>query len=126
VLLASSGTAQLAVRAAEHDFDPVRTRRWLLVTVALGVVFLLNQAVEWREVPFRISDHSYGSMYFVMTGLHGLHVAGGLFAMLLLAARTAVEPPGEEQASAVAVVGYYWHVVDAVWIALYATLFLVR
>ncbi len=125
VLVASSGTAQQAVRAAEHG-DPAGVRRWFLVTVVLGAVFLGNQGLEWAGTGFAIDSHAYGSMYYLMTGVHGLHVLGGLVAMLVLVLRTLRDRFDASQESAVVVTGFYWHFVDVVWIGLYATLFLVR
>jgi cytochrome c oxidase subunit 3 len=125
VLLGSSVTAQAGVRASERA-DRDALRRWFLVTVGLGAVFLANQALEWRGTGFTPRSHAYGSMYYLMTGLHGLHVLGGLVALLAIVARASVERAGEAQEAAVAAVGYYWHFVDVVWVALYATLFLIR
>lgn len=125
VLLASSVTAQAGVRAAER-FDSRAVRRWFLVTVGLGAVFLANQALEWHALDFTPRSHPYGSMYYLMTGLHGVHVLGGIVALLALVVRASVERAGVAQETAVVAVGYYWHFVDAVWVALYATLFLIR
>ena len=124
-LLASSGTIQLGVRALEAG-DSRRFRRWLVVTMALAVLFLANQAREWSEAPFSVSSHSFGSAFYVMTGFHGLHVAGGVVAMLVLYGRARSPRFGEADVPAVEVVSFYWHFVDVVWIALFATLFLLK
>lgn len=125
LLVASSGTVQLAVRALERD-DRMAMQRWLFATVGLAVAFLANQGREWTAVDFAVDSHPYGSAFFVMTGFHGLHVLGGVLAMAVLLARSADQRFGRAQLGAVEVVGYYWHVVDAVWIAMFATLFLLR
>lgn len=125
VLVASSGTVQLAHHAAERA-DLVALRRWLGATVVLGSVFLANQGLEYAANSFSISSHSYGSIYYLMTGLHGLHVLGGLLAMALLMIRASVDTDAASQEPTVAVVSYYWHFVDIVWVGLYATLYFVR
>ena len=75
---------------------------------------------------FEVSSHAYGTMYFAMTGLHGLHVLAGLALMLVVLAGAAQGAYREGGADGVHAVGYYWHFVDVVWIGLFATLFLVR
>jgi cytochrome c oxidase subunit 3 len=125
LLVASSGTMQLAHRAAERRrLRP--TRGWLAATLALGTVFMAGQAIEYAANDFTIGSHAYGSIYYLMTGLHGLHVIGGLAAMLMLLLRTSVDRTLRDQEPGVAVVSYYWHFVDVVWLGLFATLYLVR
>jgi len=124
-LVASSGTVQLAVRALVKG-DRARFRRWLIVTMVLAMVFLGNQAREWATATFKTSSNTFGSAFYVMTGFHGLHVLGGVVAMLVLVARASSPRFGAADAPAAEVVSYYWHFVDVVWIALYATLFLLK
>lgn len=123
LLLASSATIQQAVRAVQRD-DRASMQRWLWLTVALAAAFLANQGREWSVVDFSADSHSFGSAFFVMTGFHGLHVLGGILAMAVLLARSLDTRFGRAQLGAVEVVGYYWHVVDAVWLAMFTTLFL--
>ncbi|GAC1316502.1 MAG: heme-copper oxidase subunit III [Acidimicrobiales bacterium] len=126
LLVASSATMQLGVHALTKGRRSAATR-WTVATVVLGAVFLANQGVEWGQLPFRASTSAYGSMFFLMTGFHGLHVALGLLAMggLLLRLGTAgSEDTGVEAAAEV--ITYYWHFVDVVWIGLFVTLFFVR
>lgn len=125
VLVASSATMQLAVRAAEGGRRPL-ARRWLLVTAVMATVFMANQASEWLSLGFTPSTHAYGSVFYLLTGFHGIHVLGGVVAMGVAAARLTgrVHDPGG--IPVVQVVGYYWHFVDAVWVAVFAAVFLVR
>lgn len=125
LLVASSVTMQLGHHAAERG-DLRRLQRWLGATVVLGSVFLANQGLEYAGNTFSISSHAYGSIYYLMTGLHGLHVLGGLIAMGLLMIRASVDTDVEAQEPTVAVVSYYWHFVDVVWIGLFATLYFAR
>ena len=124
-LVASSATMQLAVRAIERGRVPI-FRRWVVATLLLGGVFVANQAREWATLEFHVDSHAFGSAFYVMTGFHGLHVIGGLAAMLVLLLRAGDRRFGASDAPSVEVVSYYWHFVDVVWIALWATLFLLR
>jgi cytochrome c oxidase subunit 3 len=125
-LVASSFTMQWAVRLLAHDRRRVAIR-WILATIVLGSVFLANQAVEWGQVPFRPSTSSYGSLFFIMTGFHGLHVLFGLLAMVGLLLRLGTGGDRDRGAEPVAeVITYYWHFVDVVWLGLFATLFFIR
>ncbi|HET7486456.1 MAG TPA: cytochrome c oxidase subunit 3 [Acidimicrobiales bacterium] len=125
VLVVSSATMHLGVRAVEQG-DRRGARLWILATLAFGSLFLANQVSEWLGLGFTPASHSYGSVFYLLTGFHGLHVLGGLVAMAALLGRMAspVDDPGT--APVAQVVGYYWHFVDAVWLAVFATVFLVR
>ena len=124
-LVVSSGTMQLAVRAMAAGRLPA-FRGWLVATLVLAGAFIANQAHEWSTLDFSVSSHAYGSAFYVMTGFHGMHVMGGMLAMVLLLGRAGSRRFGPEELPAVEVVSYYWHVVDVVWIGLWATLFLLR
>jgi cytochrome c oxidase subunit 3 len=73
-----------------------------------------------------IASSAYGSVFFLATGFHGLHVVGGLVAFVLLLLRTRMTKFTPAQATAAIVVSYYWHFVDIVWIALFATIYFIR
>ena len=73
-----------------------------------------------------IPGSAYGSVFYITTGFHGLHVIGGLVAFVLLLVRTTMSKFTPAQATAAIVVSYYWHFVDIVWIALFATIYFVR
>ena len=124
-LVLSSGTMQLAVRSIAAGRLPA-FRGWLIATLVLGAAFLGNQAHEWSSLEFSVSSHSYGSAFYVMTGFHGLHVFGGMLAMVLLIGRAGSRRFGPADVPAVEMVSYYWHFVDVVWIGMWATLFLLN
>ena len=123
VLVASSFTLHAGERAA-HGGDQRGAVRWVLLTVALGTAFLANQALEYAELDFTVSSHAYGTLFYVLTGFHGLHVLGGLVLMLAVLAvgvgPTSRAPLGE----GMTVTAYYWHFVDVVWVAMFATIYL--
>jgi cytochrome c oxidase subunit III len=130
VLVASSGAMHMAVAAARYAGEdrPDERRRaitWLGITALMGAIFLANQVVEYVQADFRIDDHAYGSVFYLMTGFHGLHVLGGLAFIGAVALAIA----GRSRAPAhqtVEVCGYYWHFVDVVWVAMFSTIYLLR
>ena len=125
VLIASSGTIHMAGKALERG-DRAGVQRWIVITFVLGGLFLANQIREFLVNDFSISSHAYGSIYYLMTGFHGLHVAAGL--VLMLIALTMVVNAGTltRRTPAVESVTYYWHFVDVVWVGLFTTIFLIR
>src|ERR1700754_355839 len=129
VLVASSFTCQVGVFAAERG-DVVGLRRWDLVTLVMGAFFVLGQANEYRnliEEGTTIPSSAYGTVFYLATGFHGLHVIGGLVAFIFVLGRTFVARKfTHEQAVTAIVVSYYWHFVDVVWIGLFATVYLIK
>ncbi len=128
VLVASSFTCQWGVFAAEQG-DVFKLRRWFTFTFVLGLIFVLGQANEYRMQVGEgntISATGYGSVFYLTTGFHGLHVIGGLVAFVFYLIRTTLGRFTPAQATAAIVVSYYWHFVDVVWIGLFATIYLIR
>lgn len=123
VLLASGVTMDLAVRAMRTG-RLGRFRTWLAATVALGCAFLAGQGYEYRHVGFGIGDGLMGSTFFTLTGFHGAHVTAGILLLLLVLARTIRGTEDPARRGLVRSAAYYWHFVDAVWVALYAVLYL--
>ena len=128
VLLASSFTCQRGVFAAERG-DVFGLRRWYVITLLMGTFFVLGQAYEYFHLVTHgttIASSTYGSVFYMATGFHGLHVVGGLVAFILLLLRTKMSKFTPAQATAAIVVSYYWHFVDIVWVALFATIYFIR
>lgn len=140
ILVLSSLTCQLGVFAAERG-QVGRTgsvlnlklwglREWFVLTYIMGAVFIGGQALEYVELVHEgitIQESAYGTMFYLTTGFHGLHVTGGLIAFLFVLGRTFVARRfTHEQAVTAIVVSYYWHFVDVVWIGLFATIYLIK
>ncbi len=129
ILVLSSVTCQMGVFAAERG-DVKSLRKWFIITFVMGAVFIGGQITEYTELVHQgltMSSSPYGSVFYLTTGFHGLHVTGGLIAFLFVLARTYVAKRfTHEQATSAIVVSYYWHFVDVVWIALFATIYLVK
>ena len=141
VLLLSSVTCQMGVFAVERGqikrtrglFHPMSwgLREWYVLSLLMGTYFVLGQGYEYldliRKEGLTLSSSNYGSVFYLTTGFHGLHVTGGLIAFIFLLGRTyaAKRFTHEQQVSAI-VVSYYWHFVDVVWIGLFTTIYLIH
>ena len=128
ILVASSFTCQFGVFAAERG-DVFGLRRYYLLTLLMGTVFVVGQGYEYYELVHdgtTISSSAYGTVFFLTTGFHGLHVIGGLVAFVYLMIRTKLSKFTPQQATAAIVVSYYWHFVDVVWIGLFVVIYFIR
>jgi cytochrome c oxidase subunit 3 len=140
ILVLSSLTCQMGVFAAERG-QVGRTggvfqvkgwglREWFVLTYLMGAVFIAGQAFEYVSLMHEgvtIPASSYGTMFYLTTGFHGLHVTGGLLAFLFVLGRTFLARKfTHEQAVSAIVTSYYWHFVDVVWIGLFATIYLIQ
>jgi cytochrome c oxidase subunit III len=141
VLVLSSVTCQMGVFAIERDqvkrtaslvkFWKWGLREWYILSFLMGLYFIIGQGIEYsalvREQHVTLSADNYGSVFYLTTGFHGLHVTGGLIAFLFLLGRTYVAKrlTHEQKVSAI-VVSYYWHFVDVVWIGLFTTIYLIH
>jgi cytochrome c oxidase subunit 3 len=125
ILVMSSVTMQKGVFEAEHG-RKTAAKWWIILTMIMGLSFVANQAVEWSKNAFGPQTNAYGSLFYMMTGIHGLHVILGILAMGFLLVRMAGRGRDPGELSALQSVSYYWHFVDVVWIALYSVLFLLH
>jgi cytochrome c oxidase subunit 3 len=141
VLLLSSVTCQMGVFAVERGqirrvgsiFNVMKwgLREWYVLSFLMGLYFVSGQGYEYLDLiqkqHMTLSDSAYGSVFYLTTGFHGLHVTGGLIAFIFLLGRTyaAKRFTHEQQISAI-VVSYYWHFVDVVWIGLFTTIYLIH
>jgi cytochrome c oxidase subunit III len=125
VLLASSGTLELA-RRKQTAGDLKGFRRLWEVTSALGVLFLIGQIVAWRELVakgFYVSTNPASSFFYIFTAAHGVHLMGGVGALLYVLFRNFANKP-LTQSVAAEVTSHYWHFMDGLWLFLLALLYL--
>ena len=140
ILVLSSITCQFGVFAAER-FQARRTgslrevskwgmREWFALTFLMGAIFIGGQVYEYAHLVSEgvtLSSSAYGSVFYITTGFHGLHVTGGLIAFLVVLIRVfKAQKFGHSQATMAIVVSYYWHFVDIVWIALFSAIYVVK
>lgn len=139
VLLTSSLTMALAVRSAQLNLQK-NLQVHLLLTILLACVFLVIKYFEYTHkihagmLPgkFYAGEGIAGSpwiffgLYFLMTGVHGIHVIGGIIVISWLLIRARRGDFGAEYYTPVENIGLYWHVVDVIWIFLFPLLYLVK
>ena len=125
ILIASSFTMQFGVWAIRRG-DQRALKRWIAVTLALGVAFLLGQLYDYSQLGFGIGDGIFGTTFYTLTGFHGAHVFGGAVGLTILLARSVQGQFSARNHIAVEAISMYWHFVDVVWIALFSTLYFLR
>jgi len=128
VLLVASGFTAHWAQTAIHRNDRDRVEGWLIVTLLLGLAFLGVQAYEYASFilvdGFNITSGIYGTIFFSLTGLHGFHVIVGVVLLTGVMIRTFLGHFSSRNCFGIDGTIMYWHFVDAVWIALYLTLYL--
>ncbi len=125
-LLASSFTLWRAQRSLDEG-QQGGLRVWLLATVVLGAVFLGGQLWEYSTLlreNVTVRSSLFGTTFYTLTGVHGLHVLGGLLTLLILLGLALGGYLTPRRAIAVTMVELYWHFVDVVWIVIFAIVYL--
>jgi cytochrome c oxidase subunit 3 len=127
ILLASSITIQIARRHL-HEDQRAAFKRWWSVTTSLGILFLAGQFIAWRQLAgqgvFLVTNPS-SSFFYVLTAAHGLHLFGGILALLYVSHRN-WQRARISQVTATDVASIYWHCMDGLWLFLFALLYLGR
>ena len=121
-LLTSSVTLQRAIGRIRAG-DARGLVRGVAVTLLLGAIFLAIQGYEFSRNAFAISDGVFGSTFYTLTGFHGAHVAAGLVVLAAALRRATRGLVTRERHIAVEAASYYWHFVDAVWLVLFMTVY---
>jgi heme/copper-type cytochrome/quinol oxidase subunit 3 len=123
VLLASSIPviwAEVSAKRGQMD----RVRAALAISFLLGLAFLVHQAIEYQGLTFGARDNAYGSLFYVITGLHGLHVLIGLLMNVVVQAKAWTGRITADRHLTLQVFAMYWHFVDLVWIFVFSSLYL--
>jgi heme/copper-type cytochrome/quinol oxidase subunit 3 len=128
VLLMSSLAMVLALNAVQQD-----NRRgslfWLMMVVAMGMVFLGFQAYEFTHFyheGLTLQSNIFGTTFFILTGFHGAHVTVGVIWLLILWLQTYAGRIKSKDALKVEIAGLYWHFVDVVWIVIFMLVYLLQ
>jgi len=132
LIILSSISIEIARRKLKHSLSGAYSR-YLLLTGLLGLGFLVSQVIAWRQLAAQgmyISSHPHSSFFYVLTGAHAVHIAGGLLGLGFLWRRS-LSPLDEprliaKRQAATDAVSIYWHFMDALWIYLFLLLFLWR
>lgn len=113
-----------------HGWKNWGMREWYTLTYIAGALFVAGQVYEYANLVqehLTISSNAYGSVFYLTTGFHGLHVTGGLIAFLLILGRSfATKRFGHAEATGAIVTSYYWHFVDVVWIGLFLVIYVLQ
>jgi heme/copper-type cytochrome/quinol oxidase subunit 3 len=128
VLLMSSLTMVLTLAAVQRD-RLAHFRFWGLLTVLLGGTFLGFQAYEFTtfaHAGLRLGGNLFGSTFYTLTGLHGLHVSVGVLWLLSLLGASFRHSATRDLSLDVEIAGLYWHFVDLVWIAIFTMVYLLE
>ncbi len=138
ILLLSSGTMEMArrrtleraVTAQQFGIDgEQRSIPWLGITVVLGFGFLVGQALAWKELRLQgvfVDTNPSSSFFYVLTISHGLHLLGGVLALLYASVTSVLSRPLDTKAIVVDVTALYWHFMDALWIYIFALLLIAK
>lgn len=129
LIIISSGTLETARRKLKAAAIEAH-RRWLMLTVVLGVGFLLSQLVAWQQLVRQgiyVSSNPHSSFFYLLTATHGVHLLGGLVALVYLSFRTRIARESElavvKRQGAADAVTLYWHFMDVLWLYLFVLLF---
>ena len=120
-LFGSSITLWLSERAQDKQ-QHAACARWLFVTLALGLVFMVGQGLEYWGLFARgmtASTNLFATTFFTLTGFHGLHVTAGLIMLGVVLARALAGDFAKKPSPLLRNVGLYWHFVDVVWLAVF-------
>jgi cytochrome c oxidase subunit III len=127
-LFSSSFTIMLAERAIEKG-NSKRFMSWWLATIALGAIFVLGTAREWYDLIYKhgvtISSSLFGTTFYSLVGLHLSHVLVGLTMLTIVLICALVGRVKQEHSERIAVLGMYWHFVDAVWVVVLSVVYFI-
>ena len=128
LILLSSGTLEAARRKLKAGL-PSQYSKWLLLTTLLGFCFLVTQLLAWRQLVRQgvyVATNPHSSFFYLLTAAHGVHLFGGLLAMLYLVLRSHkgdTELQRVKRAASADAATLYWHFMDGLWIYIFLLLF---
>jgi cytochrome c oxidase subunit III len=127
-LLSSSATVHLAEKALGRG-NQGRFLQWWTATIVLGIVFLSGTAYEWYSLiehhQLTISRNLFGTTFYTVVGLHGLHVTAGVVILSIVLGLALGQQVTRANEAAVGLVSWYWHFVDGVWVVVFTVVYLV-
>jgi cytochrome c oxidase subunit 3 len=124
ILVSSSFTIHWAEQSIKRG-NRFGLKAGMLTTFLLGCTFLFIQINEYANIGFAPQDHAQQTIFYSLTGLHGAHVLIGLLLLLFVTIRSFRGHYSAEQHRGVEVPGIYWHFVDAMWLVVYLTVYVI-
>ncbi len=132
LIVVSSATLEVARRKLKADTGSAH-RRWMMISAALGFAFLLSQLFAWRQLSQQgiyVSSNPHSSFFYLLTATHGVHLVGGLLALLFMSLRKPAASGNEwalaKGQAATDAMTLYWHFLGFLWLYLFALLFFWR
>jgi cytochrome c oxidase subunit 3 len=125
ILIVSSVTVQIALRSMRSGASR-RATLWLGITIVLGITFLALQLYDYSQLGFGLKDGPFGTLFYVMTGLHMAHVFGGVVFLGLVFSQVLRGRLSSEHHDPMSAGAIYWDFVDVVWICLFTTIYLIH
>jgi cytochrome c oxidase subunit 3 len=126
ILLLSSVAIEISKRAIRRN-DTQSVKRWLIVGGVLGFGFLVGQLAAWQQLVnagVYLPSTQQSSFFYILTGLHGLHLLGGIVALGIVLAMALKNRLSAFHYEPLRLAASYWHVMDAIWIYLFLMLLL--
>lgn len=128
LILVSSITYHIAKRAFDQRHQ-IRARKWVVITTVLGGMFIASQILAWLGLVKRgmyVYSNPYAGFFYILTGLHAIHVIGGIIALGSVILRSWIPTMDETEmlrrSTLATVVGWYWHFLDGLWLVLFLML----
>jgi cytochrome c oxidase subunit 3 len=123
ILVVSSGAVQLSLRSIRHG-NVRAAQAWLGATILLGVTFLGLQLYDYSQLGFGLKDGTFGTLFYVMTGIHMAHVFGGVVFLAIVFGQGTGGLLSRDHHDPLAAGAIYWDFVDIVWLCLFTVFYL--
>jgi heme/copper-type cytochrome/quinol oxidase subunit 3 len=127
-LLVCSSVTMVESLAGLRAGNQAKLRKFLLMTIAGGILFLCCQAYEWThliEHGQSITRNNFGATFFILTGFHGMHVFSGVVYLSILLVRALLGKYEDPHNNEIEIGALYWHFVDLIWILVFTFVYLI-
>ena len=122
ILVSSSVFVGFCERMLKHN-KRLPALGLLAAAIVLGIVFVTIQLHEWAGKPYGVQNHTYGSLFFTITGFHMAHVVVGVLSLSLVWLWIALRRVTQARREILTIAALYWHFVDVVWLVIFTLLY---